>query len=161
MNIVTLGFMRFTVSLLFIINTLFVFGKGDDAFIELNLPTFDNDGIFSTASPPEDDWWRELNDNTLDSLITLAISNNQDIFVAMDNILAARASYRIAQSTFYPSISLERGWSTSKNSRNLGDETDRTENKLLSSPITLLYFFKIQTCHTLHLLLIRFIEYTM
>ncbi len=128
MNIITLGFMRFTVSLLFIINTLFVFGKGDDAFIELNLPTFDNDGIFSTASPPESSWWRELNDNTLDSLITLAISNNQDIFVAMDNILAARASYRIAQSAFYPSISLERGWSTSKSSRNLGDETDRTSD---------------------------------
>ena len=46
----------------------------------------------------------------------------------MDNILAARASYRIAQSAFYPSISLERGWSTSKNSRNLGDETDRTSD---------------------------------
>lgn len=124
MNIVTLGFMRFTVSLLFIINTLFVFGKSDDAFIKLDLPTFESDVVFSTTSRPPNDWWVELNDPILDSLINLAVSNNQDVFVAMDNILAARASHRIAQSAFYPTITLERGWAKSKSSRNLSDDTD-------------------------------------
>ncbi len=124
MNIVTAIFMRWILSFIFIIDVCFTFAKGDDAFIKLDLPQFENDGIFSTSSRPQNDWWVELNDNTLDSLITLAISNNQDVFVAMDNILAARASYRIAQSAFYPTLTLERGWSSSKNSRNMDEQTD-------------------------------------
>ena len=79
--------MRFTVSLLFIINTLFVFGKSDDAFIKLDLPTFESDGVFSTTSRPPNDWWEELNDPILDSLINLAVSNNQDVFVNKLTIL--------------------------------------------------------------------------
>ncbi|MBR5241264.1 MAG: TolC family protein [Muribaculaceae bacterium] len=124
MNIVTADFMRWVVSFIFILNVCFAFAKGDDAFIKLDLPTFESDGVFSTTSRPPNDWWVELNDPILDSLINLAVSNNQDVFVAMDNILAARASHRIAQSAFYPTITLERGWAKSKSSRNLSDDTD-------------------------------------
>ena len=124
MNIVTAVFMRWVVSFIFLLNVCFAFAKGDDAFIKLDLPTFESDGVFSTTSRPPNDWWVELNDSVLDSLISLAVSNNQDVFVAMDNIMAARASYRIAQSAFFPSIGLEGGWGKSKGSRNLGDEID-------------------------------------
>ena len=116
--------MRWVVSFIFILNVCFAFAKGDDAFIKLDLPSFESDGVFSTTSRPANDWWVELNDPVLDSLINLAIGNNQDVFVAMDNILAARTSYRIAQSGFYPSIGLEGGWSKSKDSKNLGNEID-------------------------------------
>ena len=124
MNIVTAVFMRWVVSFIFLFNVCFAFAKGDEAFIKLDLPSFESDGMFSTTSRPTNDWWVDLNDSVLDSLISLAVSNNQDVFVAMDNIMAARASYRIAQSGFYPSIGLEGGWGKSKGSRNLGDEID-------------------------------------
>lgn len=116
--------MRWVVSFIFLFNVCFAFAKGDEAFIKLDLPSFESDGMFSTTSRPTNDWWVDLNDSVLDSLISLAVSNNQDVFVAMDNIMAARASYRIAQSGFYPSIGLEGGWGKSKGSRNLGDEID-------------------------------------
>ncbi|MBP3353701.1 MAG: TolC family protein [Bacteroidales bacterium] len=116
--------MRFRVSLLLILNIFTVFGKDDDAFIDIDFPQFKSDSVFSTSVMPADNWWREFNDPILDSLIVLAINNNQDIYAAYDNITAARASYRIAQSAFYPSITLERGWSTSKSSRNLDDATN-------------------------------------
>ena len=124
MNIVTADFMRWVVSFIFLLNVCFAFAKGDEAFIRLDLPTFESNGVFLTTTRPPNDWWVELNDSVLDSLINLAVSNNQDVFVAMDNILAARASHRIAQSAFYPSITLERGWAKSKSSRNLSDDTD-------------------------------------
>ena len=116
--------MRWVVSFIFLLNVCFAFAKGDEAFIRLDLPTFESNGVFLTTTRPPNDWWVELNDSVLDSLINLAVSNNQDVFVAMDNILAARASHRIAQSAFYPSITLERGWAKSKSSRNLSDDTD-------------------------------------
>ena len=84
--------MRWVVSFIFLLNVCFAFAKGDDAFIKLDLPTFESDGVFSTTSRPPNDWWVELNDPILDSLINLAVSNNQDVFVAMDNILAATFS---------------------------------------------------------------------
>ena len=124
MNIVTADFMRWVVSFIFLLNVCVAFAKGDEAFIRLDLPTFESNGVFLTTTRPPNDWWVELNDSVLDSLINLAVSNNQDVFVAMDNILAARASHRIAQSAFYPSITLERGWAKSKSSRNLNDDTD-------------------------------------
>lgn len=117
-------FMRYVLVFVFVLNLLFAFGKGNEAFIDLDLPVFRSDSLVSTKYAPQERWWEALNDESLDSLISLAIDNNQDVYVALDNILAARASYRVAQSEFYPSVGLERGWTTSKGSRNMGDDTD-------------------------------------
>jgi multidrug efflux system outer membrane protein len=51
------------------------------------------------------EWWREYNDETLNSLIDEALKNNKDIEIALLNISLSRASLAVKEADLYPSLS--------------------------------------------------------
>ncbi|WP_457643240.1 TolC family protein, partial [Persephonella sp.] len=52
-------------------------------------------------------WWRDFNDQMLDSLISEALKNNRDIRLATEKVLEARATFGVSISDLFPSISLQ------------------------------------------------------
>ncbi|MBD5225894.1 MAG: TolC family protein [Bacteroidales bacterium] len=63
-----------------------------------------------------DVWWKSFNDATLDSLISLALSNNYNVAMALHRTEIARNTMKQAQSQWYPSVGLQAGWSKSQTS---------------------------------------------
>jgi multidrug efflux system outer membrane protein len=51
------------------------------------------------------EWWREYNDEVLNSLVDEALKNNKDIEIALLNISLSRASLAVKEADFYPSLS--------------------------------------------------------
>lgn len=77
--------------------------------------------------PTDDAWWNLFGDSVLDTLIQKTVSNNYDLFNAVNNILIAKSKLRIQQSGFYPSISLDAGWMPQKTSKGI-EGTDIRSN---------------------------------
>lgn len=92
--------------------------KGEN-YLEKPLPQGWNDGeFFDQTLPPDDTWWLNFEDKTLDSLIVTACRNNYSALGAMENIRKARAAWRQAQSGLMPSFDLSLGWQRDKTSGN-------------------------------------------
>lgn len=58
----------------------------------------------------DDDWWKLFGDPTLDSLITLAKSNNYRLEIAARRIDQATQAVRSASAAWYPVVSATAGW---------------------------------------------------
>ena len=78
---------------------------------------------FTQTIPTEDNWWKIFNDNCLDSLIELAIKNNTDLSIAAKKISIAKSSIKLAQSGYYPSMSLSAGWNRSRDTGHASNST--------------------------------------
>ena len=65
---------------------------------------------FSQTLPTDDKWWLHFNDKCLDSLISIAVTNNYDVLIAKKRISMAKNAERIAQSGYYPGLSIDAGW---------------------------------------------------
>lgn len=65
---------------------------------------------------PSDGWWKDFGDATLDSLMSLGISNNYDIAMAARRSEIARNSMKAAQGGWMPSVGLSAGWNRTRNS---------------------------------------------
>ena len=121
--------MRFAVIFTILCSAFFhvppVEGRDREAFVDGELPKyFMTDSLFTDETPVMGyKWWESFGDSILDSLVTLAVKNNPDVFTAIDNIIAARASLRTAQSAYYPNIGVSAGWSKSRGSRTLNSES--------------------------------------
>ena len=88
--------------------------------IETPLPDrWSNAEYFNQTLPVDDEWWLNFNDPVLDSLITVASSNNYSVLAAMENIKKARAAWRVAQSNLMPQFDLGLGWQRAKTSGNI------------------------------------------
>ena len=65
----------------------------------------------TTQAPDEtadlDDWREFFKDPALQSLITIALTNNRDLRVAAANMAAARANYGVARASLFPEIDLQ------------------------------------------------------
>lgn len=61
-------------------------------------------------------WWRNFGDSTLDSLIALGRGNNYNVAIAARRIAIARNDLAMARSRFFPTLSLNAGWSRSRSS---------------------------------------------
>ncbi|MDE6555666.1 MAG: TolC family protein [Duncaniella sp.] len=66
--------------------------------------------------PDEDEWWKKFEDNTLDSLITLGMSNNYNVRAAARRREMARLAMKQAQSNYYPTIGISAGYSRERES---------------------------------------------
>ena len=68
-------------------------------------PTFsaENVGMFSAAAT-EVEWWRSLQDATLNELISQSVANNHDLRIAQANVNAARAFLREVEYEQYPIV---------------------------------------------------------
>ena len=79
-----------------------------------------DDNLFSEQIPPIDDkWWKAFDDPMLDSLITVASTQNYSVLSAMDRMDMAKANLRIERGSFFPSISLDGGWARQQSSGNV------------------------------------------
>lgn len=120
--------MRLSVISTIIVSVFFsvlpVEGKDREGFVCGELPQyFMTDSLFTDETPDTGEkWWESFDDEVLDSLVVLAVKNNPDVFTALDNIVAARASLRTEQSAYYPNIGISAGWSKSRGSRTLDSE---------------------------------------
>ena len=71
----------------------------------------------TTTAPVQRDWWRLFHDSTLDRLMEQALSENQDLQMAISRVAEAEALVREAQSVFYPSVNLEAGETRSRSAK--------------------------------------------
>ena len=78
----------------------------------------EEDSLFQQVLPVDDRWWRAFEDETLDSLIALAIDQNPSVLMAINRIDQAKAQWRISQSELYPSLSFNGGWNRQQTSGN-------------------------------------------
>ncbi len=72
--------------------------------------------VFEQIMPDVDQWWAELNDPQLDSLIDLAVRQNFNLEVAANRMQQSRAAMYAAAAAFYPSIKMEAGWTKEQSS---------------------------------------------
>ena len=55
-------------------------------------------------------WWKKFNDPQLNQLIESALQNNNNLQMAMGNILQAQASLKKIQMGWLPTVSMGEGW---------------------------------------------------
>ncbi len=79
---------------------------------------------FSQTLPTDDKWWLNFEDKSLDTLMSIAIDNNFDLQIAEKRIALAKSAVKIAQSGYYPSLSLNAGWSKDRSSGTTSDYYD-------------------------------------
>lgn len=72
--------------------------------------------------PDNDEWWKDFNDNVLDSLITVGLANNYNLAIAAKRIAVAENTMHSAASAYYPSLGLNAGWTKSRTSGMNGNE---------------------------------------
>ncbi len=75
-----------------------------------------NEAVTTTA-PVQRDWWRLFHDSTLDRLMEQALSENQDLQMAISRVAEAEALVREAQSVFYPTVDLEAGQTRTRSAK--------------------------------------------
>jgi len=97
----------------------------------------DNDAMFQQILPVEDHWWEVFEDATLDSLIDLAVEQNTDVLMALNRIEQARANLRIARSDYFPSLSLDGGWTRQQTSGNTGNGSPQGWNSYYDASVNL------------------------
>lgn len=71
-------------------------------------------GEYAQPLPCDDSWWKKFNDQTLDSLIAMAVNNNYNVAAALHRIEAARQSVTQARAAYYPSVGIQGGWTKSR-----------------------------------------------
>lgn len=69
---------------------------------------------FEQTLPSDDDWWKMFNDPMLDSLITEGTENNYNIRMALLRIEMAKQAVGQAASQYYPTISLNAGYTKAR-----------------------------------------------
>ena len=76
--------------------------------------------VFEQVMPDVDQWWKELKDPHLDSLIQLAVAQNYNLAVATNRIQRSRAAMYAAAAQFYPTIKMNAGWTKEQTSGTIG-----------------------------------------
>lgn len=100
----------------------------EQKYLNRPLPqAWESDTLFLQQQPIDGKWWLELQDAQLDSIIGLALKNNQDMLAAADRIRAAHAALRIQQGYFYPNLNFNAGWTKMQSSK-------QTNKEPISSP---------------------------
>lgn len=75
-----------------------------------------SDGHYSSDPIDDAQWWKRFDDQTLDSLIGLAVERNYNLAIAARRIEIARQDVRSAQSAYYPKFGLDAGWARDRQS---------------------------------------------
>lgn len=79
------------------------------------------DEHFNQSIPTDDNWWHQLGDPLLDSLIARGIENNPNVVIAGKRIAMAKEALKAARAGYYPSLGLQGGWTKARSSGALGD----------------------------------------
>ncbi|MFI5314149.1 MAG: efflux transporter outer membrane subunit [Myxococcota bacterium] len=78
------------------------------------------------APPLDTEWWSLFGDPTLTALEVQARDANQDLQLAVARVAEARATARIANSEFYPTVTLDPAYRTLRQSPNRSGSTSAT-----------------------------------
>lgn len=73
--------------------------------------------------PTDDSWWKQFDDPMLDSLIAEGEAANFNLAAAKRRIEIARQNLRSVRSAYFPQLSLSAGWTKSRTSGALTDES--------------------------------------
>ncbi|MDR2100654.1 MAG: efflux transporter outer membrane subunit [Campylobacteraceae bacterium] len=65
--------------------------------------------VTNANSTINQEWWKEYNDEALNSLVDEALNNNKDFEIALLNISLSRASLALKEADLYPSLSAKGG----------------------------------------------------
>jgi len=86
---------------------------------EVSMPSKYEENKPEVAAAEDDflQWWKELKDPLLNSLIDEAVTSNYDLQIAIERILQARAQYRIESSHLWPSFDFNAVATRSRNSQ--------------------------------------------
>ena len=79
------------------------------------------DEHFNQSIPTDDNWWHQLGDPLLDSLIARGIENNPNVVIAGKRIVMAKEALNAARAGYYPSLGLQGGWTKARSSGALGN----------------------------------------
>ena len=92
--------------------------------LEIVIPkSWQIDSIYLTNNITHYDWWKRFEDQTLDSLITVALNNNHNLQSIEATLEKSRLLYQQSKSAFYPSLSLDAQYDLSETSLNYYEET--------------------------------------
>lgn len=92
--------------------------------LEISIPEkWQIDTIYLNNDITDYDWWTRFEDPTLDSLITIALSNNYNLQSIEATLEKSRLLYQQSKSAFYPSLSLDAQYDLSETSLNYYEET--------------------------------------
>lgn len=91
-----------------------------DKFVETQNKTSSDDDLCQ--------WWKQLNDPMLDSLLEEAIKANFDFLIAIEKITQARAQYSIQSAQLFPEIDINAIATRTRNSQNFFRSTASSAN---------------------------------
>lgn len=99
-------------------------------YLDTPLPqTWEEGGkVFQQILPVDDQWWKSFGDQTLDSLITIAVDRNYSVLTAIDRMNAAKANLRIERSSFFPNLGINAGWTRQQTSGNTSEIPQTTQH---------------------------------
>ena len=99
-------------------------------YLDTPLPqTWEEGGkVFQQILPVDDQWWKSFGDQTLDSLITIAVDRNYSVLTAIDRMNAAKANLRMERSNFFPSLGINAGWTRQQTSGNTSEIPQTTQH---------------------------------
>lgn len=84
-------------------------------YLDQTMPErWDYSADFEQTLPSDDDWWKLFNDPLLDSLINEGTTNNYNIRIALQRIEMARLAVGQAASQYYPTISIDAGYTKAR-----------------------------------------------
>lgn len=116
-----------------LLTALTVYGRDDTATLADSLPA---QWLYEPAAtqpfPTDDNWWKQLGDPLLDSLIAEGEQANLNLLQAERRIAIARQGINRARAAYWPSLSLSAGWNKARQS---GDES-----AVVGRPVTVDYF---------------------
>lgn len=92
--------------------SLNVSAQSSEKYLNDSLPqSWIFDSRFDQTIPTDDDWWQTLNDSILNFLIKEGVKNNYNLLIASRRIEIAHNAMKMAQSSYYPAVNLNGGWS--------------------------------------------------
>jgi NodT family efflux transporter outer membrane factor (OMF) lipoprotein len=104
---------------------------------------FKDTGDWKVASPQDamlrGKWWEIFNEPELNTLEEQVEINNQNIKVAFQNFMEARALIAEAHAQYWPTVTTSPGWTRSRSSQNLTNSSSANvgrQSNVLSLPVT-------------------------
>lgn len=99
-------------------------------YLDTPLPSSWEEGgeVFQQMLPVNDQWWKSFGDQTLDSLIAIAIDQNYSVLTAIDRMNMAKANLRMERSSFFPSLGINAGWTKQQTSGTISELPQSTQH---------------------------------
>lgn len=121
--------------LLFAFIVVAITGKADENdYLQVPVPEkWQMQQQYFQTLPTQDAWWSSFNDPVLTELIHMAVENNYNIASALKRIQMASKEIGMAKANYYPTISLNAGWTKDQESGKLYDyDSERIRSSYFS-----------------------------